>query len=139
MNAIYFERKQHNIVNIAKFSLVITIDLYDCIFIKLILLNIVSVWYGVIFIRMGSYQDGIFKFIMKIPENFPDGECPVSINFNKSKCEYDPNPKVSSASESFNLLVTDYPLASSETKISIISIHPPSLATSNKKKIFRSV
>lgn len=50
---------------------------------------------------MGSYQDGIFKFIMKIPENFPDGECPVSINFNKRKCEYDPNPKVSSASESF--------------------------------------
>lgn len=28
---------------------------------------------------MGSYQDGIFKFIMKIPENFPDGDCPVSI------------------------------------------------------------
>ena len=39
---------------------------------------------------MGSYQDGIFKFIMKIPENFPDGDCPVSINF-KSKCEYDPS------------------------------------------------
>lgn len=34
------------------------------------------VWFGVIFIRMGSYQDGIFKFIMKIPENFPDGDCP---------------------------------------------------------------
>ena len=29
---------------------------------------------------MGSYQDGIFKFVMKIPENFPDGDCPVSIN-----------------------------------------------------------
>ena len=27
---------------------------------------------------MGSYQDGIFKFVMKIPENFPDGDCPVS-------------------------------------------------------------
>lgn len=36
------------------------------------------VWYGVIFIRMGSYQDGIFKFVMTIPENFPDGDCPVS-------------------------------------------------------------
>ena len=30
---------------------------------------------------MGSYQDGIFKFVMKIPENFPDGDCPVSNNF----------------------------------------------------------
>ena len=28
---------------------------------------------------MGSYQDGIFKFVMTIPENFPDGDCPVSI------------------------------------------------------------
>jgi len=28
---------------------------------------------------MGSYQDGIFKFIMKIPENFPDGDCPSVI------------------------------------------------------------
>lgn len=34
------------------------------------------IWYGVIFIRMGSYQDGIFKFVLTIPENFPDGECP---------------------------------------------------------------
>ena len=41
--------------------------------------EIFVVWFGVIFIRMGSYQDGIFKFIMKIPENFPDGDCPVSI------------------------------------------------------------
>ena len=41
-----------------------------------------SVWYGVIFIRMGSYQDGIFKFVMKIPENFPDGDCPVSYVLN---------------------------------------------------------
>ena len=37
-----------------------------------------AAWYGVIFIRMGSYQDGIFKFTMNIPENFPDGDCPVS-------------------------------------------------------------
>ena len=37
---------------------------------------------------MGSYQDGIFKFVMKIPENFPDGDCPVSnsdtLNIHKS-------------------------------------------------------
>lgn len=31
---------------------------------------------------------------MKILENFLDGECFVSINFNKSKCEYDLNFKV---------------------------------------------
>lgn len=37
------------------------------------------IWYGVIFIRMGSYQDGIFKFVMTIPENFPDGDCPSLI------------------------------------------------------------
>lgn len=55
---------------------------------------------------MGSYQDGIFKFIMKIPENFPDGDCPVSIystklengklGTNKNKInihEYDPSQK----------------------------------------------
>ncbi|XP_031561496.1 protein AKTIP homolog [Actinia tenebrosa] len=34
------------------------------------------VWYGVIFIRMGSYQDGAFKFTMTVPDNYPDGECP---------------------------------------------------------------
>ncbi|KAK3729913.1 hypothetical protein QZH41_018072, partial [Actinostola sp. cb2023] len=34
------------------------------------------VWYGVVFIRMGDYQDGIFKFIMTVPDNFPDGGCP---------------------------------------------------------------
>lgn len=38
-----------------------------------------TVWYGVIFIRMGDYQDGIFKFTMTAPDNFPDGDCPVSI------------------------------------------------------------
>lgn len=32
---------------------------------------------------MGSYQDGIFKFVMKIPENFPDGDCPVSYVFKQ--------------------------------------------------------
>ncbi|EDO45944.1 predicted protein [Nematostella vectensis] len=37
------------------------------------------VWYGVIFIRMGLYQDGIFKFQMTIPENFPDGDCPTLV------------------------------------------------------------
>ena len=73
---------------------------------------------------MGSYQDGIFKFIMKIPENFPDGDCPVSINF-KSKCEYDQVERhpVHLKAE----LVGDHPLSSSETNTSNESIHPPSL------------
>ncbi|KAG8562635.1 hypothetical protein GDO81_015746 [Engystomops pustulosus] len=34
------------------------------------------VWFGVIFIRHGLYQDGVFKFTVYIPDNYPDGECP---------------------------------------------------------------
>uniref|UniRef100_A0A3Q3WTI3 UBC core domain-containing protein n=1 Tax=Mola mola TaxID=94237 RepID=A0A3Q3WTI3_MOLML len=34
-------------------------------------------WFGVIFIRHGLYQDGVFKFTVYIPDNYPDGECPV--------------------------------------------------------------
>lgn len=37
-----------------------------------------AVWFGVIFIRHGLYQDGVFKFTVYIPDNYPDGECPVS-------------------------------------------------------------
>ena len=37
-------------------------------------------WYGIIFIRQGIYQEGIFRFKIIIPENYPDGDCPVSIN-----------------------------------------------------------
>ena len=37
-----------------------------------------SVWYGVIFIRQGIYQEGIFRFKVFIPDNYPDGDCPVS-------------------------------------------------------------
>ncbi|CAJ0932566.1 unnamed protein product [Ranitomeya imitator] len=33
-------------------------------------------WFGVIFIRNGLYQDGVFKFSVYIPDNYPDGECP---------------------------------------------------------------
>lgn len=36
------------------------------------------VWFGVIFIRHGLYQDGVFKFTVYIPDNYPDGGCPVS-------------------------------------------------------------
>ncbi|XP_069112358.1 AKT-interacting protein-like isoform X2 [Argopecten irradians] len=34
------------------------------------------VWYGVLFIRQGLYQEGAFKFTIIIPDNFPNGECP---------------------------------------------------------------
>ncbi|XP_064598924.1 LOW QUALITY PROTEIN: AKT-interacting protein-like [Liolophura sinensis] len=34
------------------------------------------VWFGVLFIRQGLYQDGIFKFTLSIPETYPDGGCP---------------------------------------------------------------
>jgi len=33
-------------------------------------------WYGVIFVRSGVYQEGIFRFKIIIPENYPDGDCP---------------------------------------------------------------
>lgn len=34
------------------------------------------VWFGVIFVRHGLYQDGVFKFCVLIPANYPDGDCP---------------------------------------------------------------
>uniref|UniRef100_A0A6A7FT12 AKT-interacting protein-like n=2 Tax=Hirondellea gigas TaxID=1518452 RepID=A0A6A7FT12_9CRUS len=37
------------------------------------------VWFGVIFIRQGDYQEGIFRFTLHIPENFPDGPVPKVI------------------------------------------------------------
>lgn len=33
-------------------------------------------WFGVLFIRQGIYQEGVFKFDLNIPENYPDGDCP---------------------------------------------------------------
>nr|CAB3220848.1 ubiquitin-conjugating enzyme E2 11-like [Phallusia mammillata] len=38
-------------------------------------------WFGVIFVRQGLYQSGIFKFCVSIPPTYPDGECP-QILFN---------------------------------------------------------
>lgn len=35
------------------------------------------IWYGVLFIHHGIYEEGIFKFVMSIPENYPDGDCPL--------------------------------------------------------------
>lgn len=34
------------------------------------------VWYGVLFIRQGAYQEGIFRFQVIIPDNYPDGDVP---------------------------------------------------------------
>ncbi|XP_069677826.1 AKT-interacting protein isoform X2 [Periplaneta americana] len=33
-------------------------------------------WFGVLFVRQGVYQGGIFRFCIHIPEAFPDGGCP---------------------------------------------------------------
>ena len=35
-------------------------------------------WFGILFLRQGLYQGGTFQFNVIIPENYPDGECPVS-------------------------------------------------------------
>lgn len=37
------------------------------------------VWFGVVFVRSGLYEDGIFRFNITLPENFPDGEHPVKV------------------------------------------------------------
>ena len=37
----------------------------------------VPVWFGMLFIRQGLYQEGVFRFSIHIPDNFPDGDCPV--------------------------------------------------------------
>jgi len=34
------------------------------------------VWFGVLFIRQGPYQEGVFRFHVEIPENYPDGDVP---------------------------------------------------------------
>ena len=72
---------------------------------------------------MGSYQDGIFKFIIKIPENFPDGDCPVSVIILKVNANMTPVIRhpvyLKAVFISDNLF-----LACSETNV---FIHPPSL------------
>lgn len=39
------------------------------------------VWFGVQFVRQGIYQGGIFRFNITLPQNFPDGGCPVRLYF----------------------------------------------------------
>lgn len=33
-------------------------------------------WFGVLFIRQGPYQEGVFRFQVQIPDNYPDGDVP---------------------------------------------------------------
>lgn len=33
-------------------------------------------WFGVLFIRQGHYQEGVFRFQVIIPDNYPDGDVP---------------------------------------------------------------
>lgn len=51
-----------------------------------------AVWFGVIFIRHGLYQDGVFKFTVYIPDNYPDGECPVSTLLFCTHLRFTPQP-----------------------------------------------
>lgn len=39
-------------------------------------LIVLLVWFGVVFVRDGMYKDGIFRFNISIPENFPDNNKP---------------------------------------------------------------
>nr|XP_042908824.1 AKT-interacting protein isoform X2 [Parasteatoda tepidariorum]XP_042908825.1 AKT-interacting protein isoform X2 [Parasteatoda tepidariorum] len=36
-------------------------------------------WFGVIFIRQGLYQGGIFRFTLYVPDNYPDCDCPILV------------------------------------------------------------
>ncbi|CAL1263416.1 unnamed protein product [Larinioides sclopetarius] len=36
-------------------------------------------WFGVIFIRQGLYQGGVFRFTLYVPDNYPDCECPILV------------------------------------------------------------
>lgn len=44
----------------------------------------IKIWHGVIFIREGYYKDGIFKFEISIPQNYPSK--PPEIQFTTKVC-----------------------------------------------------
>ncbi|KAL4706042.1 hypothetical protein ACJJTC_014264 [Scirpophaga incertulas] len=35
------------------------------------------IWFGVIFVRTGLYENGVFRFTLSLPQKFPDGEVPI--------------------------------------------------------------
>lgn len=37
----------------------------------------VTVWNGIHFVSHGPYEGAVFRFLIFIPENFPDSDCPV--------------------------------------------------------------
>lgn len=40
----------------------------------------ISVWFGVMFVRSGYYRDGIFRFNISLPKDFPNTtDVPVSM------------------------------------------------------------
>lgn len=41
----------------------------------------VAVWNGVHLVSHGPYEGAVFRFLIFIPENFPDGDCPVCFLF----------------------------------------------------------
>lgn len=41
-------------------------------------------WFGVVFVRKGVYQGGVFRFTLLIPENFPDTKSPPRITFQSA-------------------------------------------------------
>lgn len=47
------------------------------------------VWHGVMFIRQGLYQGGVYRFQLFIPDTYPDADCPVSDLFKYIYCATD--------------------------------------------------
>ncbi|XP_053690184.1 protein crossbronx homolog [Sabethes cyaneus] len=59
-------------------------------------------WFGVIFIRNGPYKDGVFRFTISLPENFPnDGTVPTvtfqSETFHPLVCPFNGTVELSEA------------------------------------------
>lgn len=44
------------------------------------------IWFGVIFVRIGTYQDAIFRFKIKLSPSFPDNETPVRLILLHNLC-----------------------------------------------------
>lgn len=40
-----------------------------------------KVWYGLLCVRGGIYRGAMFKFTLLIPANYPEGGCPVSVQY----------------------------------------------------------
>lgn len=57
------------------------------------------VWFGVIFVRSGLYEDGVFRFNVVLPDSFPDGEHPKVI-FQSEVF----HPVINASSSELNLL-----------------------------------